>query len=240
VIPAGKPIALEVTSNDVIHSFWIPKLNGKKDAVPGRFHDWWLQADQPGYYLGQCTEFCGLSHAYMRMAVKALSEADYASWVADQQKAALPPTGEAAQRGLETFVAQCTSCHQIAGVNGHNCEPYPTGEAFDAETFDPETQCYPGVSHGWDGAAQVSGTAPNLTHLMSRTRFIGGLYDLWLNEAQTEPNVNTMAAWIRNPEDFKTMAPVPSRGNTFGRGMPTLPLTDAQIGDLVAYLTTLK
>src|SRR5215218_1783328 len=231
VVPAGKTIALQITSNDVIHSFWIPNLNGKKDAVPGRTHDWWIQADKPGYYLGQCTEFCGLSHAYMRMAVKALSEEDFAKWMADQEKAAQLPAADnaAAQRGLTTFVSQCSSCHQSEGVNGHDCEPLAEGQEFNKETFDPQKDCYEGVSQGWNGAATVSGTAPDLTHLMSRTRFIGGLYDLYLNNDQKVPAVNTIAAWIRNPEDFKTMAPTPSRGNTYGRGMPTLPLTEAQI-----------
>jgi cytochrome c oxidase subunit 2 len=237
VIPAGKTIALHITSNDVIHSFWIPALNGKKDAVPGRIHDWWLEAEKPGYYLGQCTEFCGLSHGYMRMAVKALSEADFASWMADQKKPAAVPTDEAAKRGLETWISQCSSCHQIGGVNGHDCKPLP--ENATVEEYDPEVNCYPGVSQGWNGAAQVSGTAPNLTHLMSRTRFIGGLYDLYLDDGTT-PAVNTIASWIRDPEDFKPMAPTPAGGNTYGRGMPTLPLTEAQIGDLVAYLITLK
>src|SRR5690606_25946839 len=72
VIPAGVDVHLEVTSNDVIHSFWIPSLNGKMDAVPGRVHPLMINADEPGTYVGQCTEFCGLSHAYMRQRVIAL------------------------------------------------------------------------------------------------------------------------------------------------------------------------
>ena len=210
VIPAGRPVALKITSNDVIHSFWIPKLNGKRDAVPGRIHNWWLEADEPGYYLGQCTEFCGLSHAYMQMAVKALSEEDYARWLEDQKRPAQVPEDPAALRGLETFTAQCASCHQIRGVNGTGCEPLPEGEEFDPADFDPETDCYDGVSQGWEGAAQVSRNAPNLTHLMSRQRFIGGVYDLYLPDGR--PDTNTMEAWIRNPEEFKPMAPDPDPG----------------------------
>jgi cytochrome c oxidase subunit 2 len=238
VIPAGKPVALKITSNDVIHSFWIPKLNGKKDAVPGRIHDWWIEADKPGYYLGQCTEFCGLSHGYMRMAVRAMSQEDFDNWVKAEQQPAQLPTDPAAKRGLETFVSQCSSCHQIHGVNTTGCQPLPAGTEFDEATFDPATECYKGVSAGWTKAAQVSGNAPNLTHLMSRERFIGGLYDL--HQPDGSPAVNTIAAWIRNPEDFKAMAPTPTRGNVFGRGMPKLPLTEDQIHDVVAYLTTLK
>ncbi|HEY1118233.1 MAG TPA: cytochrome c oxidase subunit II, partial [Acidimicrobiales bacterium] len=88
VIPAGKPVSLSIESRDVIHSFWIPALNGKRDAVPGRTHPLQIQADEPGVYRGQCTEFCGLSHAYMRMRVVALSPADYADWEANQQEGA--------------------------------------------------------------------------------------------------------------------------------------------------------
>jgi cytochrome c oxidase subunit II len=86
VIPAGRPIQLTVTSNDVIHSFWIPALNGKRDAVPGMTSPWKLQADEPGVYRGQCTEFCGLSHANMRMLVRALPADQYDAWVKNQLK----------------------------------------------------------------------------------------------------------------------------------------------------------
>ena len=81
VIPAGREIALTTASNDVIHSFWIPGLNGKKDAVPGITSPLNMQADDPGIYRGQCTEFCGLSHANMRMLVRALPTDEYDRWV---------------------------------------------------------------------------------------------------------------------------------------------------------------
>ena len=244
VIPAGKQIALKITSNDVIHSFWIPKLNGKKDAVPGRIHDWWLQADEPGkYFLGACTEFCGLSHAYMRMAVVTKTDAEFETWLEEQKApAAVPVDNEAAMRGLEVFTQQCASCHQIAGVNTTECEALTPEEAkpenFDPEEFDPGAQCYRGVAEGWNGAAQVSGVAPNLTHLMSRKMFIGGMYDLY--DDNGEPARNTIEAWIRNPQDFKKMSPDATEYSDVGRGMPKLALTEEQIDDLVSYLLTLK
>lgn len=244
VIPAGKQIALKITSNDVIHSFWIPKLNGKKDAVPGRIHDWWLQADEPGkYFLGACTEFCGLSHAYMRMAVVTKTDAEFETWLNDQKAPAeVPVDDEAAMRGLETFTQQCASCHQIDGVNTTGCEPLSTEAAspdnFDPAEFDPDTQCYRGVSEGWIRAAQVAGVAPNLTHLMSRQKFIGGMYDLY--EPNGEPSRNTIEAWIRNPQDFKKTSPNATEYSVDGRGMPKLALTEAQLDDLVSYLLTLK
>ena len=94
VIPAGRPVKVHLTACDgtgaaktcnVIHSFWVPELNGKKDVVPG--HDNWttIEADEPGTYLGQCAEYCGLSHANMRFRVIAKTKEDFAQWVSDQQ-----------------------------------------------------------------------------------------------------------------------------------------------------------
>ena len=84
VIPTETKVLVRGTSRDVIHCFWIPKLNGKKDIVPGRVHYLRMQADEPGIYAGQCTEFCGLSHANMRMEAVALDPADFQRWVDNQ------------------------------------------------------------------------------------------------------------------------------------------------------------
>ena len=81
VVPVGRDVEVKIQSNDVIHSFWIPAINGKKDAVPGRTHTLIMTADKPGIYQGQCTEYCGLSHGVMRMELKALPKAEYAKWV---------------------------------------------------------------------------------------------------------------------------------------------------------------
>ena len=106
VIPVGEPVNLDVTSRDVIHSFWIPALNGKRDAVPGRHHPLTLQADDPGSYWGQCTEFCGLSHANMRMLVRAVSADDFQIWESNQKKAAVEPAaGSQAAAGKSVFVS---------------------------------------------------------------------------------------------------------------------------------------
>src|SRR6476661_1617486 len=83
-IPVGRPVRVELASEDVIHSFWIPQLAGKIDAIPGRTNILWLQADRPGVYRGQCTEFCGEQHAHMAMVVVADTPADYAAWRAHQ------------------------------------------------------------------------------------------------------------------------------------------------------------
>jgi len=218
VIPAGKPITLRITSRDVIHSFWIPSLNGKRDAVPGRVSPLLMQADEPGVYRGQCTEFCGLSHAYMRMRVVALSPDDYAAWEANQLKGAAVPTDEQAQAGLQQFRTTCSGCHLVSGPGGNE--------------------------DLYNGAAQVSGAAPNLTHFASRGVFAGAVFDLWVDldgngevdieERGKQLNVSALKDWLRNPPGQKPMAPNQSRG------MPNLNLSEVQIDALVAYLKTLE
>ena len=100
VIPTGTRVLVRGTSRDVIHSFWIPKLNGKKDIVPGRVHYLRMQADEPGIYAGQCTEFCGLSHANMRMEAVALDPADFQRWVDNQlEPYTAPDDGHRGRRG---------------------------------------------------------------------------------------------------------------------------------------------
>jgi cytochrome c oxidase subunit 2 len=117
-IPINRPIVLNVTAPDdgVIHSFWIPELNGKKDAVPGRDGFLRLQADKPGTYLGQCAEYCGLSHADMRMRVIAQTQSDYDAWVRSQQQ----PLDAQQQAFVESTLNQkwgCVACHSLEPVS---------------------------------------------------------------------------------------------------------------------------
>ncbi len=88
-IPVGRPVALRLTSADVIHSFWVPELGGKLDMLPDGVNTLVLQADVPGEYRNRCAEFCGLEHADMQMTVVAQSAEQFAAWVADQQRAAV-------------------------------------------------------------------------------------------------------------------------------------------------------
>ena len=117
VIPAGQEVCLNMTSDDVLHNFWIPKLNGKRYLVPGQQTTLILEADAPGEYWGQCGEFCGLSHALMRARVRAVDQADYDAWVARMNQPAAPPDGALAQAGLDEFNGICSTCHVIEGVN---------------------------------------------------------------------------------------------------------------------------
>ena len=118
-IVAGKPVEMTLESIDVIHSYWIPPLAGKTDVIPGRENHMSFEADKPGTYLGQCTEFCGLSHANMRARAIAYTQADFDSWVARQKSAAVtPPEGSQAAAGLALFNGKgCAGCHTVEGVS---------------------------------------------------------------------------------------------------------------------------
>ena len=243
VIPVGTKVMLRQTSRDVIHSYWIPALNGKRDAVPGRVHLNRIEADEPGIYAGQCTEFCGLSHANMRMEAIALSKADFAKWVAGQLTPYTPPAENTlAKEGEAVFVNQCARCHQVNGMKRAD------GTAIIAAPDE----------------SVVSGAAPNLSHLMSRNTFAGAMFDL-LNKscrkdvwgADSESfgakylqgvsedclNQSDLRGWLRNAPEMKPMYANPELLTSTGgkyRGMPYLGLTESDIEKLVAYLLTLK
>jgi cytochrome c oxidase subunit II len=118
-IPTGRPIRLHLLSNDVIHSFWVPQLGGKRDVVPGQMNQLTLEAFVPGTYLGQCAEFCGLEHADMRFRVMVETPDQFASWEKSEQTApANQNASPAATAGAKIFAnSPCTTCHRIDGVS---------------------------------------------------------------------------------------------------------------------------
>jgi cytochrome c oxidase subunit 2 len=158
VMPVDTPVRLELTAADpgrapdrgVIHSFWIPALAGKQDAVPGMVTYLNLQADEPGYYLGQCAEYCGLSHVNMRNRALVLEQDEFDEWVDNQTSGAnVPEEGSLEAEGAELFGAlgdgrqSCVACHAI-----------------------------------WDGEGpRQPSVGPDLTHFMSRREFAGAIVD---------------------------------------------------------------
>ena len=242
VIPAGEHVLLKIASRDVIHSFWIPALNGKKDAVPGRVHSLRLEADQPGIYAGQCTEFCGLSHAYMRMEAVALDSAGFETWKANQLEPYASPTDADAKEGEATFLTQCSRCHQVNGIIGGDGQPVISR---------PDQYVY-------------SGAAPNLTNLMTRTDFAGASFDLLTPECKdklwkAKPadftqlylagvtpecfDAVNLREWLRDAPGKKPMYTNtnelgPTDGKT--RGMPNLNLSEDQIDQIISFLTERK
>jgi len=252
VIPVGTPIRLEMRAEEsgapdrgVLHSFWVPALAGKQDVIPGRVSTLNMQADEPGRYLGQCAEYCGLSHANMRNRAVALEPDDFEAWVAAQQQpsevaaafaglsaadleAEVVPDGidQEVGRGYYLFQsANCVACHgQI------NAEPVASADDF------------------------VASQGPNLTHLLSRREFAGAIFDLYEREDPDDPNadftdqvdVEQLTAWVTNAPSQKAMTPED------GVGMPSFePGTDntgglagglppEDIDAVIAYLLTME
>jgi len=242
VMPVGEQVDLTITSRDVIHSFWIPRLNGKRDAVPGKFSTWSLQANETGKFTGWCTEFCGLSHARMRMDAIVLTDADFDAWLENQMRPAEIPdeaTDPDAFAGRELFINQCVSCHVIREEPGPDAIAYPEG--FQANL--------------------KAGYAPDLTHFATRSVFAGGIYSqyegkgtdanddaldvsdyLKLPELSKNPqgrddyrwNTAELKRWIANAPAQKDMDAEDLRGM-----LPFPALTDQQLDQLSAYLATL-
>jgi cytochrome c oxidase subunit 2 len=209
VIPAGLPIEVELESRDVIHSFWIPSLTGTFDVVPGRTHRMVISADEPGAYDGQCKEYCGLSHAYMRARVVALSESEFETWLEQQQEEWSPPTDDDALAGRDVFVSRCAQCHVINGLEDAD------GNVVSVSPDMPLINMH----------------APNLTHLMSRGIFASGMFPLYDEDGNL--NRPQLEQWIRDPDSL-----VPQNADN-EQGMPTLGLSEPEIDQLVTFLSTL-
>lgn len=149
VIPAGQEVCAQMTSDDVVHNFWAPALNGKRYLIPGQVTELRLQADEPGEFWGHCAEFCGLSHSLMRTRVLAVSEAEFDQWIAAQQApATLPVEGDPGYEGFQVFLnKQCVQCHQMR--------------------FDDEEASVLIPPEAFNG--------PELTHFASRNTFAGAI-----------------------------------------------------------------
>ena len=141
--PDGAPPA--AVGDGVIHSFWVPELAGTQDVVPGQANTLVLQADEPGRYSGQCKEFCGLSHAYMKFAVVAHSPEDYAAWLRNEQTDAVTPeAGSLAATGMDVFLnGQCIACHAIQGLEDANGNPVVANGGPDLSHF-AGRECFAG------------------------------------------------------------------------------------------------
>jgi cytochrome c oxidase subunit II len=176
-IPVGRPVLINTDSQDVIHSFWVPSLHGKRDLIPGNPSAIWLQADQPGRFEGQCAEFCGLQHAHMRLLVIAESEENYQTWLDAQRQAARAPSDLIAQRGLHVFeTGPCALCHSVRGTEA-------------------SAQVAPDLTHFASRATIAAGTLPNSPgHLAA-----------WIVDPQHIKPGNAMPANSLSPEDLQAL-----------------------------------
>lgn len=176
-IPVGRPVMIRGTSNDVIHSFWVPNLHGKRDLIPSRVTTEWIQADRTGRFRGQCAEFCGAQHAHMALWVVAEPEAQFEAWMEHQRQPAVPPPDANLQRGQSVFLNHaCVFCHAIAGTTAAG-------------------QVAPDLTHFGSRLTIAAGTLPNTKgHL-------GG----WVADPQNIKPGNHMATVNLNPEDVQPL-----------------------------------
>jgi cytochrome c oxidase subunit 2 len=116
-IPVGEPVQILGTAADVIHSFWVPQLQGKIDLIPGQTNVFWIRADKPGRYRGQCAEYCGLQHAHMIFWVVAQPRAEFDAWLAHARQPATAPQSPLEAEGKQAFLtAPCVLCHTVRGT----------------------------------------------------------------------------------------------------------------------------
>jgi cytochrome c oxidase subunit II len=116
-LPIGRTVLIQGRSNDVIHSFWVPNLHGKRDLIPSRVTTEYIQADKPGIYRGQCAEFCGLQHAHMSFYAIAEPEDKFRAWMQAQLRPASAPADPLLRHGQQIFLDhECVYCHQIRGT----------------------------------------------------------------------------------------------------------------------------
>jgi len=240
VIPAGRAVHIDLRSVDVMHSFWIPKLAGKVDMIPNRANLLWLKADHPGYYLGQCAEFCGESHAVMRFRVIALAPEDYAKWVTQQKlparevavaAVAAPKAQFASLRTFKQNEIGFSADDPLESVEGWRANQFPDKDedaaliAQGKALFQAKTCIVCHTIRGLPSAVGVRG--PELTHVGARTTIAAGLL---------ENNAEQLQRWIHNPSLVKP-------GNKMwveGYLVNHITLSSDEEVALVAFLRSLK
>ncbi|GGY10473.1 cytochrome c oxidase subunit II [Pseudoduganella dura] len=186
-LPVGQPVYLSLTSDDVIHSFWVPALAGKVDMVPGRVHGLTLRADRAGTWRGQCAEFCGIQHARMALHVVAQPPAEFDAWLAAQAGPAAAPAAAQLLRGRQVFLERrCNACHAVRGV----------------------------AEGTRDGAAGSPAAGPDLTHVGSRLYLAAGTLPVhqgtlagWIADPQSiKPGARMPAARGLEGDELRALA----------------------------------
>ncbi|WP_172830193.1 cytochrome c oxidase subunit II [Opitutus sp. GAS368] len=254
VVPAGRPVRVQVRTVDVIHSFWVPKLAGKVDMMPNRANFLWFKADHPGYYYGQCAEYCGESHAVMRFRVIALDRADYDKWLANQKQPARSVTAKslaaAADRPRVQFASlKLDDGRALSGSPEFDANPLaawhkqqdveqdenPALVAQGRKLFSEKTCVSCHTVRGHEG---IGITGPDLTRVGARSTIAAGVL---------ENTKERVSQWLHDPVHFK-----PGNKMYFGGYMvqegsgdnakwkQNFTLNDTEINALVAYLHSLK
>lgn len=156
-IPVGQPVALRVSSADVAHSFWVPQLQGKIDAIPGQTNSFWIRADKAGTFRGACAEYCGMQHAHMAIIVVAEPMDQFEKWMAVQREGAPAPSDSLIAQGRTVFEGSpCVLCHTVRGTTaggrmGPDLTHIATRQTLGAGAVDNT----PGALAGWIANAQA-------------------------------------------------------------------------------------
>ena len=256
VIPAGRPVRINLRTSDVIHSFWVPKLGGKVDMMPNRGNHLWLQADEPGYFWGQCAEYCGESHAVMRFRVIALGAEDFAAWVENQKKPArtVVPATDAPKAAFASYDMTPKKRNAPGYTPEFDADPMAAWTALqfpdkdeDASLVEKgralfkEKNCI--TCHSIRGHEGIGVNAPDLTHFGSRSTIAAGLLENSksnLHRWIVDPNgvkpgnkmymgVNGMAGYMEMDPTTKTMT-----------GKAHIAVNDTEARAMVDYLHSLK
>lgn len=211
--PVNRPVRLSLNSADVIHSFWFPRLAGKMDVNPGKETSIWWTADREGVYLGQCAEYCGTSHANMRLRATAHSEEAFERWTASMREAQerTPPT---------SVPASTTASYQSAVTVQQTESPMSVDEELIARGREIFAGGACAACHTLADAGGTGDVGPNLNNFGMRETLAAGIY---------ENTPENLRRWIEKPQEMKP-----------GVSMPGLPLSDEELDALTAYLLSLK
>ncbi len=210
-VPVDRAVRVNLRSDDVIHSFWIPKLAGKIDMVPTRENYMWFQADETGTFYGQCAEFCGTAHAQMKFLVQVLPQEDYQAWAESFGEA--PVLSAQASQGQTVFngTGGCVVCHTATGSDSQEVVASRVQSFMTTET---------GIAPG-----------PNLTDLATRERVGAGLVEL---------NRQNLRQWLRNPDDVKPGNYMSGRAAIYQTPDGRANLSETELSSLLEYLLSLK
>ena len=217
-IPVNKDVIVNIESQDVIHSFWIPKIAGKIDMVTNHQNKLWIRADNPGIYYGQCAEFCGIAHALMKFRVVVHTKEDFENWKNDMRTppAALSP-GSEEDEGRKLFIGKCSMCH--------------TNDSYKKAAYHKEIQNQNNRWEEWKKDKEYSAivSAPNLTHFGDRLTIGAGL---------KENNLETLSSWIENPDNIKIGTRMKNHAAIYNSDDQFL--TSNEIDQIAKYLLSLK
>lgn len=216
-IPIGETVNIRLESDDVIHSFWVPKLAGKVDMVPSNGNIMWLQADRRGVFLGQCAEFCGVAHANMKFHVVAESRAEFDAWLLHQAEDAHESQDPLIQDGKNVFLRNCTLCHDNRSIMKRG----PDGELVKNK-----------------GGFEFAG--PNLTHVASRGILAAGVFDNRDDTGAVNPALfqANLRAWLENPEKAKPGNIMAAHADVYTD--PERRLSETDISAVIAYISSLE